>query len=295
MLEDCHRVDAYERAIRALVRPGDVVLDLGAGTGILAMLAARRGAARVHAVESMPVAGLCAQLVEANGLDGIVVTHRQDARTMPPVEPVDLVISDFLGTYVIDDDMLEAVRAAGRWLKPGGRFCPSRIEMMVAPVGGMTVGAIDLFNEPFYGLDLRLCRTYARNYCYGVALVPGVLMSEPEEFHRMSPPDDGGPFDRRLSFTMARDGRIRGLAGWFQATLADGVVMSTAPGIETHWGQVMFPTQPLEVRAGDVMSVRLWLEGRGADGVWHWDGDLAGVPFTGEGVQRLGEREPDHG
>ena len=75
MLADLHRMDAYERALRKLVRPGDVVLDLGCGTGILAMLAARRGA-RVHAVESMPVVHLAQQLVAHNRLD--VHVHHAD-------------------------------------------------------------------------------------------------------------------------------------------------------------------------------------------------------------------------
>ncbi len=86
MLADPHRMDAYERAIRRLVRPGDVVLDLGAGTGILAMLAARAGAARVHAVESMPIARLAADLVRENRLGDRVTVHEADATSLAPVE-----------------------------------------------------------------------------------------------------------------------------------------------------------------------------------------------------------------
>jgi predicted RNA methylase len=116
MLVDVVRMDAYDRAIRKLVRPGDVVLDVGAGTGILAMLAARAGAARVHAVESMPVAEIARELVASNGLGERVIVHRADLVTMDPVERVDLVVSDFLGPFLTDDAMLPAVAAAGRWL-----------------------------------------------------------------------------------------------------------------------------------------------------------------------------------
>src|SRR5262245_56005551 len=103
MLADLHRMDAYERAIRRLVRPGDVVLDVGCGTGILAMLAARRGA-RVHAVEAQPVAHVAQKLVTHNRLD--VHVYHADICEMEPVEPVDLVVSDYLGVFLVDDQML---------------------------------------------------------------------------------------------------------------------------------------------------------------------------------------------
>src|SRR5262245_9474085 len=95
LLMDVHRMDAYERAIRRLVRRGDVVPDLGAGTGILSLLAARRGAARVHALESMDIAEIAQNLISENGFSNIITVHRADAREHPPVEPVDLVVSDF--------------------------------------------------------------------------------------------------------------------------------------------------------------------------------------------------------
>ena len=77
LLRDTTRIDRYDRAIRQLVRPGMVVLDVGTGTGILALLAARRGA-RVHAVESGPIIGLARQLAAGNGLADRIVFHHGD-------------------------------------------------------------------------------------------------------------------------------------------------------------------------------------------------------------------------
>lgn len=96
MLEDLTKMDAYARAVREVVRPGDIVLDVGAGTGVLSMLAARAGAARVHAVESMPVAELATELVAANGLADLVQVHRADLVEMARLEPVDRVIGDWM-------------------------------------------------------------------------------------------------------------------------------------------------------------------------------------------------------
>jgi type I protein arginine methyltransferase len=274
MLADVHRVDAYERAIRRLVKPGDVVLDLGCGTGILAMLAARRGA-RVHAVESMAVAGIAEELIAINGLADRITVHRADARTLEPVEPVDLVVSDFLGCFLIDDRMLPAVVAAGRWLKPGGRFCPSHVELMIAPVGALGLPDVDVFADDFYGLDLRAAQRYALGHCHRTSLPPSTLFAPSQRYHIYTPPDPSPILDGNVAFVLERAGRLRGVAGWFVAELAPGVMLSTEPGIETHWGQLLFAIPAVDVLPGDVLTLRLALGDEGGDATWRWSGSLA--------------------
>ncbi len=267
---DPHRMDAYERAIRALVRPGDVVLDVGTGTGILAMLAARRGA-RVHAVESMPVADLARALVAHNGLADRVTVHRADLRRLPPVEPVDVIIGDFLGAYLVDDLMLPVVEAAGRWLKPGGRWCPGRVRLWLAPAD-VAVREVEVWRAPFYGVDLAPVLAPALAECHRVDVVPSVLLAASQVFHDFVPPGPLGACARTLAFTAARDGHLRGLLGWFEANLAPDVTLSTAPGLQTHWGQYLFPVPPIEVAAGDRIECHLALEGEPEELAWRWSG-----------------------
>ncbi len=277
MLADAHRMDAYERAIRALVRPGDVVLDLGAGTGVLAMLAARAGAARVHAVESMPIARLARRVLAANRLDERVVLHHADARTLAPIEPVDLVVSDFMGRFLVDGHMLPAVAAAGRWLKPGGRFCPARVELQLAPIAEARQESIEALQASVYGLDLRALADDALRSCLGTDLDPAWVLAPAQRFAEYRPPAPfaAKDFDATLDFTLAHDGSLRGLAGWFVAELAPGVTLSTAPGVETHWGQVFFPLPPVDAEAGDELRVRLRLIAEGEpEPDWAWSGEL---------------------
>jgi SAM-dependent methyltransferase len=271
LLADVHRLDAFERALRARVRPGDVVLDLGCGTGILAMLAARRGA-RVHAVESMPVVRLARELVAANGVSHCVTVYHADLTTLPPVDLVDLVVGDFLGGFLVDDGMLPAVQAAGRWLKPGGGFCPSRVQLHLAPVGGFALAGVDVFRDPFYGLDLRAALPHALGECARANLPAASVLASPALYYDYLPPAAPEPFDRELRFVVERAGVLRGLAGWFTAELAAGVTLSTAPGIETHWGQRLFPLDDLAVEPGDEVVTRLHLDAP-AD-LWRWEGTV---------------------
>jgi len=266
MLLDPHRMDAYERAIRALVRPGDVVLDVGCGTGILAMLAARRGA-RVHAVESMPIADLARELIDCNRLADRVTLHRADIRTLLPVEPVSLIVSDFLGAFLVDDQMLPAIEAAGRWLAPGGRCCPSEVRLFVAPAD-VRIREVELWREPFHGIELAAGVPHALAEASRIDVGPAVQLGPAVPYASYEPPAAFGPCDHAIELAVTRAGTLRALLGWFEATLAPGITLSTAPGIQTHWGQYAFPVPPTELVAGERIEVQLSFLG----GEWSWRG-----------------------
>jgi len=298
LLDDPVRLDAYERALRRLVRPGDVVLDLGAGSGILAMIAARLGAARVHAVESMPIAGLARQLIAANGLADIVQLHQADFLDLDVIEPVDLLVSDYMGRWVVDDGMLPVVEQARRWVRPGGRACPATLDLWVAPVGDFHLRAVDLFEEPLYGLDLTAAVQTALNYCYVANLGEDARMARARLWGRIETLAALPALDAVLTFELERPGRLQAVAGWFDAQLAEGVTLSTAPASDTHWGQYLFPLPPTQVLRGDRLQLRLYLDEGEQDDVWRWAGWIerdgrAVAHFDLESTQRLGQRGPD--
>ena len=133
----CNRVrtGAFRRAIDSVVRPGDIVLDVGAGSGILSVFAARAGAARVYAVERTPAAVLAAELAAANGVAEIVRVIHGDVMDIELPERVDVIVSEWLGGFGIDEGMLVPVIVArDRWLKPGGVMIPRLVTAWAALV-----------------------------------------------------------------------------------------------------------------------------------------------------------------
>ena len=96
-LRDRHRVSAYERALREVVKPGDVVVDLASGTGILGMLACRVGASRVYAIEQDSIAGLARQIARRNGFEHLITGLRGHSRAVTLPERADVVVCDQIG------------------------------------------------------------------------------------------------------------------------------------------------------------------------------------------------------
>jgi len=135
MLADPVRLDAYARAIEATVKPGDVVVDLGAGLGILSLIAARAGAARVHAIEKGDAAQLMRRVVERNGFSDTIVIHEAHSRDVALERPADVLVSETLGSFALDENTLPYTRdARERLLRPGAAMIPRRLEPFLAPV-----------------------------------------------------------------------------------------------------------------------------------------------------------------
>jgi len=264
MLGDLSKMHAYAQAIAEVIQPGDVVLDAGSGTGILAMLAARAGASRVHAVESMPVAELSRELINTNRLSGVIEVHRADLLTLEPIEPVDRVIGDWIGRYLVDDDMMDAVQAASRWLRPGGTLHPENVELLLAPVGDFPVPMVEGFDSTLYGLDFRPARARALHSCYHARLGPEQLLGPARSLvdWRCSEPFPG--VIATLEFEITQPGLLKGLAGWFDARLSPSVLLSSSPAHDTHWSQYLFPLKPREVQPGERFELEVGWDGE------HW-------------------------
>jgi predicted RNA methylase len=135
MLNDRKRTDSYLKAISEVVRPGDVVVEIGTGTGVLAVGAARAGARKVYAIESSGIGEMAKAVFAANGLaDRITLINGWSTQVDLP-ERADVLISEMIGDEPLGERVIEVTTdAVKRLLKPGARLIPNHLKVCGVPV-----------------------------------------------------------------------------------------------------------------------------------------------------------------
>jgi type I protein arginine methyltransferase len=142
MLLDKIRCDAYREAIHRTVKPGDVVVDLGAGTGLLSFFALQAGARHVYAIEMTRIADVAAELIEANGFRDRITLIRQTSTRARLPERCDVLVTETLSAFCFDtENTIEFVAdARERFLRPGGRIVPESADTFLLPVSSEAFG-----------------------------------------------------------------------------------------------------------------------------------------------------------
>lgn len=267
MINDHERNAAYREALDRQVKPGQLVLEIGTGSGIVAMMAARAGAGRVVTCEVNPIlAHVAAQTVARNGYAETisVVPKLSTQLTVGPggdlPEKADVFVSELINVGMLAPRMLSVLQHARTHLvKPDGVVIPAAATVYamlvetpelarinpVRDIDGFDMSAFDVFRSPGYQqIDLS-----------ADAHAP---LSEPFtalgfDFTR-SMAEEG---EQALTVTANRDGTAHGVAFWFDLLMDDAVVYHSASQARTnHWKQaVMFFDAPLPVTAGQVATI----------------------------------------
>ena len=277
MMKDRVRMAAYEAALRAAVRPGCVVADVGAGTGIMSFLACRLGAGRVYAIEPADAIEVAKSLAAANGFaDRIVFLHDLSTRVTLP-ERADVVVADLRGVLPwFTHNVPAVIDARTRLLKPGGTLIPQRDTLWLGVVHAPELYArfADAWGDNGLGLNLEPAkRLLLNNWVKGHA--------GPEQFvteaHQVAVLDyaltTDVHLDAQTTWAVTRPGIAHGFSAWFDAVLTPGVGFSNGPDRpKLLYGQAFFPwLEPVELHAGDRVTVHLRARLVGDDYVWNWD------------------------
>ena len=289
MLADGPRMDAYAAALCRTVKPGSVVMDLGSGPGVFAMLACKLGARRVYAVEPDNVVGLAREAAAANGLTDRIEFFEDLSFNINIPEPATIIISDLRGVLPWFQQHLPAIKdARERLLAPGGLLIPQRDILWAAPaeVPDPYEELIGPWQHNSFKLDLSSGVRRVTNTWRKTRIRPEQLLSEPIcwttiDYYQVDNPN----VSAEISWRTARTGTAHGVAVWFDSDLVDGIGFSNHPrGPELIYGNGFFPfSEPVEVREGDRINLRLSANCVHDDYVWRWDTDF----FAGENQESL--------
>ena len=260
LLADGVRVQAFAAAIRTAVRPGDVVLEVGSGAGVLAVLASQAGARRVYAVERTGLAEVAAAVARENGVGSKARVIEGDALAIRLPERADLLITETIGHLGLEEGLGAIVRdARRRHLQPGARVLPCRLRLLVAPL------ALPAFSREVLAPWRRLSgaagqgaaqacrRIYKIRWHEGDCLAPPAVIWDIDFGAGTGPPPR---LAGAVAFRDLREGLLAGFGASFEAELAPGHLLSSRQG--TTWRPVFLPL-PAAVRVGRATALRLRL------------------------------------
>ena len=281
MIVDRVRMQAYVHALKSAVKDGSVVLDLGAGTGIMSLLACRFGASRVYAVEPADAVFTGMKISDGNGYaDRIQFIQDMSLRVDLP-ETVDVIVSDLRGTTpMLQHHIPSVIDARERFLAPGGVLIPQSDLLFMSVVESdrnyRTVREPWQYNE--LDFDLSACNRVVSNNMYRWIPASDLrLLTPPVQWGRLDYASIQSPdVEAEASLTITESGMAHGLVVWFDTTLFDGFGFSNHPGeTELVYGSSFLPFErPVQLQAGDTVRVVISVKLGAEDYNWTWNTDI---------------------
>jgi protein arginine N-methyltransferase 1 len=265
------------------VKPGDLVADLGCGSGVLTLLSLQAAAGHVYAIDNSRMLAVARESIARCGFGDRVSFIQGRSQKVELPERVDVVLCDHVGWFGFDYDILGLLAdARRRFLKSDGVTIPSVIELKLAAVESEACRAVaERWSDAGVPAAYRWLRHSSINSKHSVELETRELLGPPADLGELALRDDQPDY---LSWSahlrVERDGEVHGLAGWFDCELAAGVRMTNSPLATDRINrpQVFLPIEaPLRVTAGD--SLNATITARPADHLLGWS---VAVPTTGQ-------------
>jgi type I protein arginine methyltransferase len=276
MFQDGPRHAAYVEALTRSIKPGDVVIEIGTGFGVYAILAAKLGASKVYAIEMNELVRLGPSLAEANGVADKIQFFEMLSTDFDPPERADVVFADMRGSTPLYAMNVESMHdAATRFLKPGGVLIPSH-DVMEAALISLPAACHDAYvawGENPMGFDLSPVRNLDLASLRSDRVLPEDLLTAGEVVHTARfGVDLEGSFETKWTATVGRNDAAVGFALWFTGNLIDGVTVGPAPDRPptVYKGATLLFPEPLDVEANDIVDCRLRARKRGDDLEWTW-------------------------
>lgn len=260
MVLDPYRTPSLKTAIEAAIRPGDTVVDVGCGIGVLSFFAIQRGARHIHAIDCDKAALSAAKFFakKCRVADKITFYDKLSFDCRLP-EKADVLVCEIVGSLAFEENFLSTlIDARKRLLKPGGRIVPQRIELWSALAderaryqGWSDVAGLDLRegSEPF--LDWK-----------AIPIKPEWLLSDPERLAAVDTLTSSKPrVEARKQFAIKRKGILGGICLWPKITWWEDIVTDASPFLPpTHWRQGFLPIAPRPCATQDRVGIHVRIE-----------------------------------
>ena len=256
MLRDGMRNTAYRAAIERFA-PGRVVLDIGTGSGLLAMMAARAGAAQVYACEANAMLAAAARaVIAANGLADRITVFDRHSTALDRIRDlgggVDLVVSEVFCATLIGEGVLGTLTHAREELaQPGALFLPERASIIAAladiPLPAKSVGPVEGYDLGAFAPHLHAARHCLPEHpALALRSAPAELFAF--DFAKGALPPTGQA-ETQLTST---GGQVSGLAQWLRLTFAKDIAYENRPGSapDLHWVIGLAPCPPHDAAPG---------------------------------------------
>lgn len=267
MIKDKVRTGSYKKAIddNAEIFQGKIVLDIGCGTGILSIFAAKAGAKHVYGIEFADIADYAKEIVKENNLSSKITIIKAKVEDVElPVKKVDIIISEWMGYFLIYESMLDTVLyARDKWLDKNGYILPDRARIFLASIedGEYRHNKVDSWNN-VYGFDFSCLRNTA-------LAEPLIDVSDSENVNSTvakvfdidlyTVKKDDLDFSAGFEIEFTKNDHCHGIITWFDVIfekLPTKVILPTGPyDTPTHWKQVIFYLdKEIEVKKGEVLK-----------------------------------------
>jgi precorrin-6B methylase 2 len=271
MLNDVERTFALESAIAQVVRPGDLVLDIGTGAGLLALLSARHGAGHVVSCEGVPpVAEVAERIAERNGYgDRISIVRKWSTDLVVGADlpaRADVLVTEVVDCGLVGEGIVPTIRhAREHLLADGATIVPARATLRAQLIESVELHKLN---------HVRLVAGFDVSEFNGLASLEYFPMRLGQVAYRpLGEPVEVFAFDfardelvsqeKTVRCVPGSDGRCHAVAFWFDLELVPGIVLSNDPlNRRSHWEQaVQCLERPVRVRCGEPVELRVWHDG----------------------------------
>ncbi|THH32503.1 hypothetical protein EUX98_g1694 [Antrodiella citrinella] len=270
MLKDSVRTGSYRNAIinNPHLFEGKTVLDVGCGTGILSMFAAKAGAKHVVGIDMSNIIDQAEKIVEANGFkDTITLVKGKLEDVELPIKEFDIIISEWMGYFLLYESMLDTVLLArDKYLVPGGLIFPDKATLYLAAIEDSDYKEEKInFWDNVYGFDYSCIKDIALREPLVDTVELKAVVSDPcliKDINLLTAKKEDLTFIAPFSLRATRNDYVHAFLAWFDISFEcthTQVRFSTGPHAKyTHWKQTVFYTpNTLKVSSGDDITGEL--------------------------------------